>query len=88
MPPSPRPQWQQATALISIGAGSITTGLALVPKSAADLTTPASIPPVTLLTLEHANAPAPGKDAMLRAAVVHMARHFLRLAQTRSPAEM
>jgi hypothetical protein len=88
VPPAPRPQWQQATALITIGAGSIATGLAFVPKAAADLTTPASIPPVTLLALEHANAPAPGRDAMLRAAIVHMARHFLRLAQTRSPAEM
>jgi flagellum-specific peptidoglycan hydrolase FlgJ len=88
VPPAPRPQWQQATALITIGAGSIATGLSLVPKAVADLTTPASIPPVTLLALEHANAPAPGRDAMLRAAIVHMARHFLRLAETRSPAEM
>ena len=88
MPPKPRPQWQQATALITLGAGSIATGISIVPKAAAELTTPASIPPVTLLALEHANAPAPGKDAMLRAATVHMARHFLRLAQTRSPAEM
>src|SRR5437764_3379462 len=88
VPPAPRPQWQQATALITVGAGSIATGLAFVPKAAADLTTPASIPPVTLLALEHANAPAPGRDAMLRAAIVHIARHFLRLAETRSPAEM
>jgi flagellum-specific peptidoglycan hydrolase FlgJ len=88
VPPAPRPQWQQATALITIGAGGIATGLSFVPKAAADLTTPASIPPVTLLALEHANAPAPGRDAMLRAAIVHMARHFLRLADTRSPAEM
>jgi hypothetical protein len=88
VPPAPRPQWQQATALITIGAGSIATGLSLVPKAPADLTTPASIPPVTLLALDHANAPAPGRDAMLRAAIVHMARHFLRLAETRSPAEM
>ena len=88
MPPAPRPQWQQATALITIGAGGIATGLSFVPRAAADLTTPASIPPVTLLALEHANAPAPGKDAMLRAAIVHIARHFQRLAETRSPAEM
>jgi len=86
--PASRPQWQQATALITIGAGSVATGITFVPNAAADLTSPASVAPVTLLALEHANAHAPGKDAMLRAAIVHMARHFLRLAQTRSPAEM
>jgi Mannosyl-glycoprotein endo-beta-N-acetylglucosaminidase len=88
VPPASRPQWQQATALITIGAGGLATGLSIVPKAPADLTSPAGIPPVTLLALEHANGPAPGKDAMLRAAIVHVARHFLRLAQTRSPAEM
>jgi flagellum-specific peptidoglycan hydrolase FlgJ len=88
VPPASRPQWQQATALITIGAGGVATGLTFVPKAAADLTSPASVPPVTLLALEHAKVHAPGRDAMLRAAIVHMARHFLRLAQTRSPAEM
>jgi hypothetical protein len=86
--PASKPQWQQATALITIGAGGVATGLTFVPKAAADVTSPASVPPVTLLALEHANIHAPGKDAMVRAAIVHMARHFLRLAQTRSPAEM
>jgi flagellum-specific peptidoglycan hydrolase FlgJ len=88
VPPASKPQWQQATALITIGAGGVATGITFVPKAAADVTSPASVPPVTLLALEHANVHAPGKDAMLRAAIVHMARHFLRLAQTRSPAEM
>ena len=81
VPPASRPQWQQATALITIGAGSIATGFSLVPKAPADLTTPASIPPVTLLALEHANAARAWQGRMLRAAIVHMARHFLRLAR-------
>ena len=88
MPPASRPQWQQATALITLGAGGIVTGFSFVPKAPADLTSPASLPPVKLLALEHTNGPALGSDAMLRAAIVHMARHFQRLAETRSPAEM
>ena len=88
MPPASRPQWQKATALITIGAGGITTGISFLPRTPAELTSPASVPPVTLLALEHASGPAVGSDAMLRAAIVHIARHFLRLAQTRSPAEM
>ena len=88
MPPASRPQWQQATALITIGAGGIATGISFLPKAPADLTSPASVPPVTLLALEHASGPTVGSDAMLRAAIVHIARHFLRLAETRSPAEM
>lgn len=88
MRPASRPQWQQATALITLGAGGIVTGFSFVPKAPADLTSPASLPPVKLLALEHANGPALGSDAMLRAAIVHMARHFQRLAETRSPAEM
>ena len=88
MSPAPRPQWQQATALITLGASGIVTGLSFVPKAPADLTSPTSLPPVRLLALDHANAPALGTDAMLRAAIVHIARHFMNLAQTRSPAEM
>ena len=88
MSPAPRPQWQQATALITLGASGIVTGLSFVPKAPADLTSPASLPPVRLLALDHASGPALGTDAMLRAAIVHIARHFMNLAQTRSPAEM
>ena len=88
MPRPHRPQWQQATALITLGAGGAVTGFSFVPKAPADLTSPASLPPVKLLALEHTSGPAPGSDAMLRAAIVHVARHFMRLAESRSPAEM
>jgi flagellum-specific peptidoglycan hydrolase FlgJ len=87
LPPAARPQWQQATALITLGAGGAVTGLSLVPNAPADLTSPASLP-VRLAAFERADAPAPGGDGMLRSAIVHVARHFLRLAETRSPAEM
>ena len=87
MPPPARPPWQQATALVTLGAGGVVTGLSLVPAAPADLTSPASLP-VTLAAFERTDAPAPGSDGMLRSAIVHVARHFLRLAETRSPAEM
>ncbi len=87
MSPAARPQWQQATALITLGAGGVVTGLSFVPNAPADLTSPASLP-IKLVALERTAAPAPGRDGMLRAAIVHTARHFLRLAETRSPAEM
>jgi hypothetical protein len=87
LPPAARPQWQQATALLTLGAGGVVTGLSLVPNSPADLTSPASLP-VKLVALERSASPAPGGDALLRSSIVHVARHFLRLAQTRSPAEM
>jgi len=85
--PAARPQWQQATALITLGAGGVVTGLSFVPNAPAELTSPASLP-IKLAALERTAASAPGSDGMLRAAIVHTARHFLRLAETRSPAEM
>jgi hypothetical protein len=87
LPPAARPQWQQTTALITLGAGGVMTGLSLVPKAPAALTSPASLP-IRLLAMQRADGPAPGGDAMLRSAIVHVARHFQRLAETRSPAEM
>ena len=87
MPLTARPLWQ-ATALVTLGAGGVVTGLSLVPKAApAELTSPASLP-IKLLALQRADGQPPGADGMLRSAIVHVARHFLRLAQTRSPAEM
>ena len=87
LPSAARPQWQQTTALITLGAGGVMTGLSLVPQAKADLTSPASLP-IGLLAMQRADATAPGADGMLRAGIVHVARHFLRLAETRSPAEM
>ena len=87
MRPAPRPRWQQATALVSLGAGGVVTGLSFVPGSPADLTSPATLP-FALMALEKSTQPAPSDDALLRSAIVHVARHFLRMAERKSPAEM
>ncbi len=83
--------WQQATALVTVSAGGVITGFNFVP-GAATLTTPASVP-LHLLALERAAQPdtagkATASDAQLRAAIVNVARYYLRLAQTKTPAQM
>jgi flagellum-specific peptidoglycan hydrolase FlgJ len=85
--PAPKPRWQQATALVSLGAGGVVTGLSFVPGSPADVTSPATLP-FALMALEKSAQQAPSDDAMLRSAIVHVARHFLRMAERKSPAEM
>ena len=83
--------WQQATALVTVSAGGVITGFNFVP-GAATLTTPASVP-LHLLALEQAAQPdtagkATASDAQLRAAIVNVARYYLRLAKTKTPAQM
>jgi flagellum-specific peptidoglycan hydrolase FlgJ len=63
------------------------TGLAFAHGTAADLTSPSAIP-VRLLASESKAAPAAAGDTALRAAIVKSAQYYLRLAQTRTPAEM
>ena len=78
------------TALVSLSAGGAITGFSFVPKAAADISSPASMP-LNLLALRqsaHSGHSAPGTDAMLRTAIVNVADYYLRLAQTKSPAEM
>jgi flagellum-specific peptidoglycan hydrolase FlgJ len=82
-------RWQQAAALISLGAGGAITGFQFVPGVTVD---PAA-PPITqirLLALRQAAQaqPAGTQDAKLRSAIVNVATYYLRLAATRSPAEM
>jgi len=40
------------------------------------------------MALEKSTQAAPSDDALLRSAIVHVARHFLRMAERKSPAEM
>jgi flagellum-specific peptidoglycan hydrolase FlgJ len=81
------------TALVSLSAGGAITGFSFVPQAAADFSSPASMP-LNLVALRQSvqgagpDRSAPGHDAMLRAAIVHVARHYLRMAGTRTPAEM
>ena len=85
---SPRkPWWQQATALVSLGAGGAITGFAFVPGTADQVASPASVP-VTLTALDQATRPAQADDSAVRAAIVSVATYYLRLAQTKTPAEM
>src|SRR5580693_6168262 len=84
-------RWQQATALVTVSAGGVITGFNFVPGAAA-LTAPASVP-LHQLALERAAQPdtagkATASDAQLRAAVVNVAGYYLKLAKTKSPAQI
>ncbi len=88
MPSGSKPWWQQATALVSLGAGGAITGFSFVPKAPADLKSPASMP-VRLMALEQAaEQPKAADDATLRSAIVKVASYYLRLAAGKTPAEM
>jgi flagellum-specific peptidoglycan hydrolase FlgJ len=87
MPSGGRPWWQQATALVSLGAGGAITGFTFVPRPAADLTSPSSMP-VGLMALEKSAQPAQANDDALRSAIINVANYYLRMAQTKTPAEM
>jgi flagellum-specific peptidoglycan hydrolase FlgJ len=87
MPSGGRPWWQQATALVSLGAGGAITGFTFVPRPAADLTSPSSMP-VGLMALERSAQPAQAADDALRSAIINVANYYLRMAQTKTPAEM
>jgi flagellum-specific peptidoglycan hydrolase FlgJ len=89
-----KPLWQQVTALISLSAGGTITGLSFVPRAPADLGSPSGLP-VRLAALERltqsaqaVQPSAPADDAMLRSAIVNVAKYYLQLAKNRSPAEM
>ena len=98
---SVRPWWQQATALVTVSTGGVITGLNFVPGAAATMTSPTSVP-VHLLALEQGADPgtlghlaagggsagAVSSDAQLRSAIVNVAGYYLRLAKTRTPAQM
>jgi flagellum-specific peptidoglycan hydrolase FlgJ len=84
-----KPWWQQATALVTVTTGGVITGLSFVPGTAQAATTPAAVP-LHLLALDQAarpGAPVTG-DAQVRAAVVNMARYYLKLAKANTPAQM
>ena len=85
-----KPWWQQATALVTVSTGGAITGFTFVPGAAATMTSPTSVP-LHLLALEKAattGSPADSSDASLRSAIVNVAGYYLRLAQTRTPAQM
>jgi flagellum-specific peptidoglycan hydrolase FlgJ len=81
------------TALVSLSAGGAITGFSFVPKAAADISSPTSMP-LNLVALQQSAHPAgsartaAGSDATLRKAIVNVADYYLRLAQSKTPAEM
>ncbi|MGO9220094.1 MAG: glucosaminidase domain-containing protein, partial [Streptosporangiaceae bacterium] len=80
-------------ALVTLSAGGAITGFSFAPKAAADFSSPTSLP-LNLVALRQSvqsaqpDRAAPSHDAMLRAAIVHVADYYVRMAQTKTPAEM
>jgi len=82
-----KPAWQQATAVVSLSTCGAVTGLTFTHDTVADMTSPASVP-TRLTALDRPARPAWSGDGALRSAIVSVARHYLQLAQSRTPAEM
>ncbi len=87
-----KPWWQQATALVTVSASGVITGFNVAPGAAATLTAPAGLP-LHQLALEQSAQPdtagqAAADDAQLRAAIVNVARYYLKLAKTKTPAQI
>jgi flagellum-specific peptidoglycan hydrolase FlgJ len=99
-----KPWWHQATALVTVTTGGVITGFNFVPGAAATMTTPTSVPLHLLALERAAepgagiggavgavggdSAASATADAQLRSAIVNVAAYYLRLAQTRTPAQM
>ncbi len=80
-------------ALVTLSAGGAITGFSFAPKAAADFSSPTSLPLNLVALRQSVQTPqpdraAPSHDAMLRAAIVHVADYYLHMAQTKTPAEM
>ena len=82
-----RPRWQQFTALVSLSTGGAITGFSFAPGAIADITTPTSMP-IRLMALAKSAQPAASDDTMLRSAIVNVASYYLRMAESKTPAEM
>ena len=73
------------TALVSLSAGGAITGFSFVPKAAADLTSPTSMPIHLLALQQSAQAGRRPIDATLRSAIVNVAHYYLRMAAGQDP---
>jgi hypothetical protein len=72
---------------VSLSTCGAMTGFTFAHGTVADMTSPASVP-VHLLAQDEPAAPASSRDGALRPAIVSVARHYLRMAQGKTPAEM
>ncbi len=82
-----KPAWQQATALVSLSTCGAMTGFTFAHGTVADMTSPASMP-VHLMALDTPVTPASSNDSALRSAIVSVAKYYLQLARSKTPAEM
>ena len=82
-----KPTWQQATALMSLSTCGAMTGFTFAHGTVAELTSPASIP-AHVTALDTPATPASSNDSALRSAIVSVARYYLQMAQSKTPAEM
>ncbi|MGO8887197.1 MAG: hypothetical protein ACLQI7_26625, partial [Streptosporangiaceae bacterium] len=83
-----RAWWQQATAVVSLGAGGAVTGVSFAPRAAADIKLPSSTTIRLLALRQSVQAEPAASDATRRSAIVNVARYYLRMAKTKDPAEM
>jgi flagellum-specific peptidoglycan hydrolase FlgJ len=82
-----KPTWQQATALVSLSTCGAMTGFTFAHATVADMTSPTSMP-VHLTALDTSASLASSTDSTLRSAIVRVAKHYLQMAQSKTPAEM
>src|SRR6266702_4805793 len=97
VPPLRKPTWQQATALVSLSTCGAMTGFAFAHGTVDEMTSPVRMP-VHLLALDKPAKPAStsaassgamsSSESALRSAIVKVANYYLRMAQSKSPAEM
>ena len=87
MPPVNRPWWEQVTALVSLSVSGALTGFSFVPKAPAELKSPSGMP-IRLMALQKAAKPAAADDAALRSAIINVTNYFLRMAESKTPAQM
>ena len=88
--PRTKPTWQQATALVSLSTCGAMTGFAFAHGTVDEMTSPTRMP-VKLMALNKPAGPAKAEqtgDRALRSAIVKVAKNYLRMAQSKSPAEM
>jgi hypothetical protein len=71
---------------VSLSTCGTVTGFTVAHGTVAEMTSPAGVP-AHLLALDSRLLTSPG-DSALRSAIVSVARHYLELARTRTPAEM
>ena len=91
MQPLRKPTWQQATALVSLSTCGAMTGLSFSHGTVAQMTSPASMPAHLVdfsAPAQPAASSASEEDSTLRSAIVNVANYYLRMAQSKSPAEM